>query len=66
MKRKLFALFGSASILAATAAHAAVDAAVDTAITDQTSLFTDVKTYILAVVVFMLAVGLLKKLRQGS
>jgi len=47
-------------------AQAAVDAAIDTAVTDQTTLFGDIKTYILAVVIFMLAVSLLKKLRKGA
>jgi len=64
MKRKFLVAVLVTSALLASASHAAVDAAVTTAITDQTSVFTDVKTYILAVVIFINVIAVLKMLRK--
>jgi len=64
MKKNLLGLLALASALAATSAHAAVDAAIDTAITDQGTVFTDVKTYVIGVVVFLNVIAVIKMLRK--
>jgi len=64
MKKNLLGLLAFASALAATSAHAAVDAAIDTAITDQGTVFTDVKTYVIGVVVFLNVIAVIKMLRK--
>lgn len=70
--KKFLALLGLLGILAlATSAHAStflavVDPDLAEGVTDATTLFTSVKTYIIAVVVFMIGVGILKMVRRGK
>jgi len=63
MKRKLL-VPALLALALATGLHAAVPTEISGAVTDQTSVFTDVKTYVIGVVVFLNLIAVIKMLRK--
>lgn len=53
-------------VAATNAAHAAVDADLTEMVTDSTTLFGSVKTYVIAVVIFSIGIAIVKMIRKGK
>jgi len=66
MKRTRSLLLASIAALCglAATAHAAVDTTMSTAVTDTGTLFTSVKTYVIGVVLFTIAISVIKMLKK--